>query len=91
MTQLIYIRTSYDKGLVMPMEVMQYISQMQIVKNSGYNDIKDLEADKEYRMQLTVINSNEIDEKVKLKLDLKNAKEDLESLQKFVEVLEEKV
>lgn len=77
MTQLIYIRTAYDSGIVLPMEALRYIPEVQIIKNDSYGTMDNLQVHPEYRMVIQFIDSMEIGAKARKERYIKELTEDL--------------
>lgn len=86
--KMIYIRTSYNTGLVLPMQCLPHIADMRIVNNDGYNEVTNLHSNKEYRLNATIIDSYEIDMKLREEENLEEAKKDLIRNQELVNKLE---
>lgn len=89
--KLIYIRTSYDKGLVFPMDCLPYLGNIKVVNNEGFNELKDLSSPKREQLTIYIIDSYDIDKKERDTKCLEDAKKDLISNQKLVEELESKL
>lgn len=57
----LYIRTQYNRGIVLPIECLPFLDKMQIVDNDGYSEIKNLTTSNEFTTACNFIDTNSID------------------------------
>jgi hypothetical protein len=91
MAKLIFIRTSYSGGIALPIDYIDCIKSMIIVKTSGYNDLSKISIDKDCSVSATVIESRDIVNQDQISYELEDAKRDLKHSQDLVESLEAKL
>lgn len=87
--KLIYIKTSYNTGITLPMEVLSIIPQMQFIKNDGYNELQNPTIDTEQSLHIHIIDSSMIGSKQRLLKNIKDAEDDLLAVQLQIEKLKE--
>lgn len=57
----LYIRTQYNRGLVLPVECLPFLDKMQVVDNDGYSEVKNLTTSTEFTTTCNFIDTNNID------------------------------
>lgn len=77
MSQLIYIRTSYDSGIALPIEALRFIPEAQIIKNDLYASMDNLQVHPEQKLVVQIIDSMEIGAKARKERYIKELTEDL--------------
>jgi hypothetical protein len=76
----LYIRTQYNRGIVLPLECLPFLDKMQIVDNDGYSEIKNLTTCKEFTTTCNFIDTADIDTAVAKAQEIADLEVRLEAL-----------
>ena len=81
MAKLIFIRTDYQTGIVLPISLLEHLPNIQVVKTAGYSEVKDITPSSEFGKEFTFIDSYQIGKKEKDERHLKELQEDMAAIQ----------
>jgi len=89
MTDVIFIRTDYSHGIILPIELLRFVQDIQVVKTEYYSQVDSIEIDPEFQKTFSIISSHKIGEAAKKAERIKEAQADLEANQKYLDSLTE--
>lgn len=89
MTQLIYIRTSYDSGIALPMSALSLLSEIKVLKNEGYSEMKNLIEHPDHKLEFKFIDSAQINAEARKQRYIKELTEDLAQIQAALDKIKE--